>query len=151
MRGKKRTTELHHFIYHLESNLNELNAGLTSRTYKHGPYSLFSVNDTKRRNIAVAGIKDRFVHRLLYEYLVEIYDKTFIHDVWSCREEKKFFEFVNNKKIQNILGMRVNDEQTMWLLQEVIGSYTINRGFRRKERERERVLLNLREALPSET
>jgi len=38
--------------------------------------------------IAVANIEDRIVHRLIYEYLVPIFDKTFIFDVWSCRKNK---------------------------------------------------------------
>lgn len=61
---------------------------LRSGTYRHGGYRAFSVNDPKRREIAVASIKDRFVHRLLYEYLVPIYDKTFQYDIWSCRKGK---------------------------------------------------------------
>ena len=177
MRGKKRTAELHHFIYHLESNLNALNTELTNRIYKHGQYRLFSVNDTKRRDIAVASIKDRFVHRLLYEYLVKIYDKTFVYDIWSCREEKgllkaieraqdfiarnhhgyfwrgdvqKFFDSVNQNTLRNILHMRVEDNHALWLLDEVITSYP-TRDLRERERERERVLLNLGGALPSAT
>lgn len=162
MRGKKRTTELSHFIFYLETNLRKIECELKNRTYQHGSYRSFSVNDTKRRDIAVASIKDRFVHRLLYEYLVKIYDKTFNYDVWSCREEKgllkaieraqdfltrdhngyfwrgdvqKFFDSVDHQKLQNILGMRINDEQAMWLLQEVIGSYTTNCVSRSEERE----------------
>jgi len=163
VRGKKRTAELHHFIYHLESNLNALNTELTNRIYKHGQYRLFSVNDTKRRDIAVASIKDRFVHRLLYEYLVKIYDKTFVYDIWSCREEKgllkaieraqdfiarnhhgyfwrgdvqKFFDSVNQNTLRNILHMRIEDNHALWLLDEVITSYP-TRDLRERERERE--------------
>lgn len=88
VRGKKRTPEFEHFRFHLEQNLTELYRELRDGTYRHSSYNSFCVNDTKRREIAVASIRDRFVHRLIYDYLVGIYDKTFIHDVWSCREGK---------------------------------------------------------------
>ena len=162
VRGKKRTTVLSHFIFHLEQNLKEISAELTNRTYKHGSYRSFCVNDTKRRDIAVASIKDRFVHRLLYEYLVKIYDKTFVYDVWSCREEKgllaaieraqdflyrsrqsyfwrgdvkKFFDSVNQNTLKNILRQRIEDQHTLWLLDEVIHSYQGNLEVGRRERE----------------
>ena len=163
VQGKKRTAELEHFRFHLEENLRALEHELTNQTYKHGAYRPFSVNDTKRRDIAVASIKDRFVHRLLYEYLVKIYDKTFIYDVWSCREGKglikaieraqdfltrnrhgyfwrgdvkKFFDSVAHQALLKVLSMRINDEQAMWLLREVIGSYATNVNVRDEERER---------------
>jgi len=85
-RGKKRTAELDEFRYYLERNLNELHLELQDETYRHVGYRSFCVSDPKRRMIAVASIKDRFVHRFLYDDLVERYDKTFLYDVWSCRE-----------------------------------------------------------------
>src|SRR3989338_2601320 len=87
-RGKHITSELEIFSYFLEENLHALQHDLTSGRYKHGGYKKFIVTDSKRREISVADIKDRVVHRLLYEYLTAIYDKTFIYDAWSCRKGK---------------------------------------------------------------
>ncbi len=150
IQGKKRTAELEHFRYHLENNLRTLEQELQNQTYEHGVYRSFTVNDTKRRDIAVASIKDRFVHRLLYEYLVPIYDKTFIYDAWSCRKDKgllaaiqraqdflarnrngffwrgdikKFFDSVHKQTLREILGMRIKDPKALWLLEETINSY----------------------------
>ncbi|MDD5055840.1 MAG: reverse transcriptase domain-containing protein [Candidatus Peribacteraceae bacterium] len=179
-RGKKRTTELEHFRFYLEKNLTELNRELCDGTYEHGAYRSFCVNDTKRREIAVASIRDRFVHRLLYEHLVNIYDKTFIHDIWSCREGKgllaaieraqeflarnrngffwrgdvrKFFDSVDHATLVRILGKRITDGTTMRLLKKVIDSYATNEavGSDERERERERVLPNLRAGSPLAT
>lgn len=36
----------------------------------------------------MASIRDRVVHRLVYDFLVRLYDKTFIYDAWSCRKGK---------------------------------------------------------------
>ena len=87
-KGKKTTDELHHFQYYLERNLFELFQDLNSGNYHHGNYRKFIVNDNKRREISVAHIRDRVVHRLIYDYLEKIYDKTFIYDAWSCRKGK---------------------------------------------------------------
>jgi len=72
--GKHRTKEIEEFGYHLERNLWRLQLDLINRTYRHGGYRVFTVMDNKRRVISVAGIRDRVVHRLLYQYLLRHYD-----------------------------------------------------------------------------
>jgi hypothetical protein len=76
-KGKRKTLEMHEFQYHLEDRLCELHQDLNSGKYKHGEYRTFIVCDNKRREISVSPIRDRVVHRLLYDYLVPIWDKTF--------------------------------------------------------------------------
>src|SRR5436305_9586630 len=84
--GKRRTPAFDHFAYHLESNLRLLARELQNRTYRHGAYCTFTVRDPKRRQIAVAPIRDRVVHRLVYDALVARFDRLFLFDVWSCRK-----------------------------------------------------------------
>jgi retron-type reverse transcriptase len=86
--GKRATLEMHDFQYHLEKNLYKLFLDLNNGRYRHGGYKKFIVCDNKRREISVASVRDRVVHRLIYDYLEKIYDKTFIYDAWSCRKEK---------------------------------------------------------------
>lgn len=87
-RGKRATDEMHDFQYHLEKNLFKLFEDLNTGHYRHGGYRKFIVCDNKRREISVASVRDRVVHRLVYDHLVQIYDKTFIFDAWSCRKGK---------------------------------------------------------------
>lgn len=123
---------------------------LQTGTYRHGPYSHMIVNDNKRRDIAVASVRDRIVHRLLYDYLVPIYDKTFIYDAWSCRRDKglhgaidrtqlfmrkypdvwlwraditKLFDSIDKETMKQLLKRRVGDPLAQWLIGEVIDSY----------------------------
>ena len=160
-KGKRKTVELEYFQYFLEKNLHELHGELNGK-YRHNGYRKFIVTDSKRREISVASIKDRIVHRLLYEYLVEIYDKTFIFDVWSCRKSKgllgviermqkflnkypnsfvwradikKFFDNVNHEILIRILALRIFDNTASLLLKEVIGSYQTSGVIRERERE----------------
>ncbi len=148
------------FSYYLEENLNALYFDLENKKYKHGAYRKFVVTDNKRREISVASIKNRVVHRLLYEYLNEIYDSTFIFDAWSCRKNKgllgaieraqnflcqrsssyiwrsdikKFFDSVNQQILLDTIFRKIKDPKALILLREIIGSY----GMGQNERERE--------------
>ena len=161
-KGKKLTQELQRFNYYLEESLFALYHKLNDGSYRHGGYRKFITTDSKRREISVASIKDRVVHRLLHEYLAEIYDKTLIFDVWSCRKNKglltavqrtqkflnkykncfvwradvkKFFDNINQRRLTEILSIRISDKKAEYLLKEIIDSYScgVNR-----ERERER-------------
>jgi len=149
-RGKKSTQELERFNYYLEENLYSLHQDLKDGTYKHQPYKKFIAVDNKRREILVANIRDRVVHRLMYQYLVDIYDQTFIFDVWSCRKEKgltgaiertqdflnkyprffvwradvkKFFDNINHQRLLDIISLRVSDEKAINLLKEIIKTH----------------------------
>jgi len=86
--GKRRSPAFEHFRYHLEANLRALSEETSGGRYRHGPYATFTVHDPKTRLIAVAPLRDRLIHRLLYDELVARFDRVFLHDVWSCRREK---------------------------------------------------------------
>ncbi len=149
-RGKRRTPALDHFAYHLERNLRVLEFELQTRTYRHGAYLTFTVSDPKRRVIAVAPIRDRVIHRLAYDALVEDFDRRFLFDVWSCREGKglhaaidrvqrflaafprcvvwradvaRFFESVDHEVLRSCLRRRVSDPQSWFVLDQIIDSY----------------------------
>ena len=144
------TAELHNFQFYLEENLFKLQAGLENGTYRHGGYKKFTVCDNKKREISCAGIRDRVVHRLLYDYLVPIFDKAFIYDAWSCRKDKgligaieraqeflrknprayiwradikKFFESVDQKVLLRLIQRGVSDPKALQIIREVITSF----------------------------
>ena len=150
-RGKKPSPAIVLFEYNLLDNILYLARDLQKGTYKHGEYAHMIVNDNKRRDIAVATVRDRVVHRLLYDYLVPIWDKTFIFDAWSCRQGKgfhaaieraqyfmgkypdawlwraditKLFDSVDRLKLKRLIRRRVKDPVALWLLDEVIDSYS---------------------------
>lgn len=72
----------------LFSNINQIYTELKNRSYCHGTYSHFRVNDQKSRDIHKANVKDRLVHRLIYDELYNYFDNKFIHDSYSCRKNK---------------------------------------------------------------
>lgn len=149
-KGKKPSRAIIVFEHELLDNIVALARELQNKTYKHGAYAHMIVNDNKRRDIAVALVRDRIVHRLLYDYLVPIWDKTFIYDAWSCRQNKglhkaidraqlfmrrypdawvwraditKLFDSIDRAKMKELLRRRVTDKVALWLLDEVLDSY----------------------------
>ena len=151
-KGKSKTKELRSFEYALEENLFQLHKDLNRGVYTHGQYCQFTVFDNKKRDIVVAPIRDRVVHRLIYKYLVPIFDKTFIYDVWSCRKGKglqgaieraqffakqyahgfvwrtdikKFFDSVNQEILFKCIERRVSHLPTLHIIREIITSYKI--------------------------
>ena len=164
IKGKRKTKESDYSSYCLEQNLENLHFDLNSGRYKHGGYKKFIVTDNKRRQISVASVRDRAVHRLLYEYLNRIYDKTFVYDAWSCRKNKgltgaiertqkflykhtnafvwradikKFFDNVDRQTLLKILSLKIKDAKAMFVLQEIIASHATPARERERERERE--------------
>ena len=72
------------FEAQLEENLELLCDALWNRTYQPLPSSCFIVTDPKQREVFAADFKDRIVHHLYYNYTHEIFERTFIHDSYSC-------------------------------------------------------------------
>ncbi len=87
-KGKTQKKDVQLFGFQIEDNIYSLFVDLKNKTYRHGKYESFFVNDPKRRHIHKAPVRDRVVHHLLYSYLYEMYDKTFIFDSYSCRLNK---------------------------------------------------------------
>lgn len=87
-KGKSKRFDVQEFERNLEDNLFELHQKLKSKTYRHGYYKFFYVNDPKQRHIHKASVADRVVHHLLYTFLYKLFDKSFIYDSYSCRLDK---------------------------------------------------------------
>jgi len=148
--GKRLSEDILCFNYYLEKNLHNLFVDLNNGLYRHGSYHYFTVCDNKKRRIAVARIRDRVLHRLVYDYLVSLYDKIFIYDVWSNRKGKgldacvertqkllknnqkyfvwradikKCFDSIDQWKLLEILKIRIKNDKDWSLLKKIIGSY----------------------------
>lgn len=153
--GKKPSSAVDEFAFSLEQNLDNLAHDIENRTYHHGEYQKITVQEKKRRDLAVAGVRDRVVHRLIYDELTEVYDKTFEPDVWSCRKGKglhaclnrtqkllikhssafiwrmdiqKFFDHVDHEILKSCLSRRIRNPRMLYLCCEIINSYNCQSG-----------------------
>lgn len=96
-------------------NILELNQDLLEKTYKHGSYQAFAINDPKPRNIHKAAVRDRLLHHAIYRILYPYFDRKFIYDSYSCRRNKGIHKAINRfrsfgRKASN------NNKRTVWVL-----------------------------------
>jgi RNA-directed DNA polymerase len=87
-RGKRKKGDVAAFEYHLEENLLNLQAELSSGSYQPGEYFNFRIRDPKPRLISAAPFRDRVVHHALCRVIEPIFERRFIHDSYACRVGK---------------------------------------------------------------
>lgn len=83
-RNKRGKTYQLQFECQLEDNLVELRDELYSGTYTPRPSTCFIIHDPKMREVFAADFRDRVVHHLFYNYTHVLFERTFIHDTYSC-------------------------------------------------------------------
>ncbi len=128
-KGKRKRKDVQIFERNLEDNLFELHGSLEDKTYKHGGYLAFYVQDPKQRHIHKADITDRVIHHLLYKYLYKLFDKSFIYDSYSCRLEKGAHKAVDRLvKFTRIVSK--NNTKECWALKLDIKKFfaSVNHG-----------------------
>ena len=76
------------FMTNLEDNLHYLSSSLLHRTYVPDPALRFTCDVPVKREIFTSSFAHRVVCRLVYDYLVPVFDPTFIYDSYSCRVGK---------------------------------------------------------------
>lgn len=87
-RGKRTRFDIQAFEFHLEDNLFKLHQELESRTYQPNPYTSFYISDPKLRHIHKASVRDRVLYQAVFQVLYPIFNRQFIFDVYSSRNEK---------------------------------------------------------------
>src|SRR3989338_7315779 len=87
-KGKTKKPDVIEFALNLEDNIFALRYELILGKWICGGYVKFSIKDPKPRIIHKATVRDRVLYQAVYRVLYPIFDKTFIHDVYSSRKEK---------------------------------------------------------------
>lgn len=94
-RGKQGRKDVQDFERTLEQNLFRLHRELVAGTYRHQPYSAFTICDPKQRRIHKATVQDRILHHAVFSVLNPIFEPTFIAHSFSCRKGKGTHKAVN--------------------------------------------------------
>lgn len=87
-KNKRNTINALAFELHYERELFSLYDEIIHRKYTIKPSIAFIVNRPVKREVFAANFRDRVVHHLIYNYINPIFEKTFIHDSYSCRKKK---------------------------------------------------------------
>jgi retron-type reverse transcriptase len=88
LRVKRNKPDVQIFQFNFMDNILQLHEELKNKTYKHGSYKQFKINDPKPRIIHKASVRDRLLHHAVYRMLYPYFDKKFISDSFSCRKNK---------------------------------------------------------------
>lgn len=160
MPGKRKRKDVAKFSLNLMENLIDLHLCLKNKTYRHGGYMPFKINDPKPREIHKASVRDRLVHHAICRVLFPYFERQFIFNSFSCRKRKgthramnrfrkfsnivsgnstrtcwvlkcdikKFFASIDQKILLQTLARHIEDEDTLCLLSEIVGSFRSNHG-----------------------
>lgn len=96
-------------------NVLKLHGELALGTYRHGGYEHFRISDPKPRDIHKASVRDRLMHHALYRKLYPFFDRTFIADSYSCRNEKGTHKAMNRFRAFAYKASK-NNTRTCWIL-----------------------------------
>jgi len=113
--GKSNKLDVQEFALNLFDNVAKLHDDLANKTYKHGGYYSFYINDPKRRHIHKAEVRDRLLHYAIYRLLYPFFERTFISDSYSCRLEKGVYKAIKSFDVKSYKVSK-NKTKTCWVL-----------------------------------
>ncbi|MBI4812452.1 group II intron reverse transcriptase domain-containing protein [Candidatus Falkowbacteria bacterium] len=96
-------------------NIILLHKELVEKTYRHGGYKAFKINDPKPRDIHKASVRDRLVHHAIYRVLYPYFDRKFIFDSYSCRIKKGTHRAINHFRYFGRIVSK-NNTKVCWVL-----------------------------------
>ena len=113
------------FQLHFMDNILLLHQELRNKTYHHGGYKAFKINDPKPRDIHKASVRDRLVHHAIYRKIYPFFDRLFIYDSYSCRINKGTHRAVNRFRYFSYKVSK-NNTKTCWVLKCDIKKFFAN-------------------------
>jgi len=123
--GKKGKKDIQFFSMRLMDNIFSLHNDLINHTYTHGGYQAFKINDPKPRDIHKASVRDRLLHHAIYRILYPFFDRTFIADSYSCRDDKGTHKAINKFR-SYFQKVSQNNTKTCWVLKCDIRKFFAN-------------------------
>jgi retron-type reverse transcriptase len=115
IKGKRSKKDVQVFSFNLMDNILQLHYDLKNSTYKHGGYECFKISDPKPRIIHKASVRDRLLHHAVYRILYPFFDKTFIADSFSCRNNKGTHKAIGRFRDFAYIVSK-NNKKTCWIL-----------------------------------
>ena len=113
------------FSLNFMDNILSLHADLKDKSYRHGGYQAFKINDPKPRDIHKASVRDRLMHHAIYRVLYPHFDWKFFFDSYSCRIEKGTHRAINRLR-DFCRRVSKNNTQTCWILKCDIRKFFAN-------------------------
>lgn len=146
-KGKRGKANVATFEYRLEENLLTLQQEMRDKTYHPGTYRSFFIHEPKRRLISAAPFRDRVVHHALCNLIDPLFERSFISDSYANRvgkgthraldrcqqfarrypyvlqcDVRQFFPSIDHEILQQTLARKIEDEDVLWLIDQIITS-----------------------------
>ncbi len=125
LKNKRGRKDVQEFSTRLMDNILDLNRELSDKTYRHGGYTAFRINDPKPRDIHKATVRDRLLHHAIYRVLYPYFDPKFIFDSYSCRRAKGTHRALN-RFCNHARTVSRNNTRTVWILKCDIRKFFAN-------------------------
>ena len=133
-KGKTKKPYVREFEENLLENLQELQFGLMTHTYKTRPLITFILRDPKTRKISKSDFRDRIIHHALINVIGQIFEKTFIHDSTANQIGKgNLFAIKRFKKFQRKVSR--NGNLKGWFNSNQIKAYCLKADIKHYFRE----------------
>lgn len=113
--GKGKKKDVVEFKSRFMDNVMRLHEDLKSLEYKHSSYYAFKISDPKPRDIHKAEVRDRLLHHAVYRQLYSFFDRKWIADSYSCRDDKGTHRAINRFR-SFFQKVSRNDTRTCWVL-----------------------------------
>lgn len=113
--GKRKRLDVAEFQSRFMDSILELHEVLRTGRYCHSSYEAFKVNDPKPRDIHKAAVRDRLLHHAIYRKLYPFFDRKWIADSFSCRDNKGTHKAIDRFK-SFFYKVSKNNTRTCWVL-----------------------------------
>ncbi|MEF3691693.1 MAG: RNA-directed DNA polymerase [Candidatus Moraniibacteriota bacterium] len=121
-KNKRKTLNALDFELDFEKNLRDLLRDLKNRKYKPGRSVCFAVSKPKIREIFASDFRDRIVHHLLVNEIIEYNRRRFIFDSYACLKDKGTQKAV--KRLKYFIRHEINSGQkNSWYLKMDVASF----------------------------
>jgi len=125
LKGKRKRKDVVRFSIKIIDNIIGLHNDLALKTYRHGFYHAFKINDPKPRDIHKASVRDRVLHHAIFRILYPYFEKKFIFDSYSCQVNKGTHKAINRfRKLSRIVS--ANNTKACWVLKGDIRKFFAN-------------------------
>lgn len=114
-KGKESKLDVQQFFLDLEINIISLFRRIKTGIYKHSNYISFFICDPKLRNIHKAEVTDRVLHHSIVRHIEPLFEKSFIFDSYSSRDDKGTHRAIKRLK-KFCLIITKNKTKTAWAL-----------------------------------
>lgn len=121
-KNKRKTINALDFELDFEKKLRDLLRELKSRKYVPGRSICFAVEKPKVREIFAADFRDRVVHHLFVNEIIEYAQRRFIYDSYACLKNKGTLKAV--KRLQHFIKQEASPSKgEFWYLKMDVASF----------------------------